>query len=63
MFSLVLKEAFERLLCSKVGRLDVPELVESMESKSMDTSIFQGQKSDMTEALKAHHLIRKRVPA
>jgi energy-coupling factor transporter ATP-binding protein EcfA2 len=60
MFPLVLKEAFERLLCSKAERLDLPELVESTESKSMDGSIFQGRKSDMVEALKAHHLIREK---
>jgi hypothetical protein len=60
VFPLVLKEAFERLLCGKPGELDLPGLMESMDSKSVEGSIFQGQKSEMVEALKTHHLFRDR---
>ncbi|MBA7616441.1 hypothetical protein ES703_23737 [subsurface metagenome] len=63
IFPLVLKEAFERLLCGKPEKLDIEGLMESMDSKSVEGSIFQGRKSEMVGALRTHHLLRERDSA
>ncbi len=62
-FTLILKEAFERLLCGKPERLDLPGLMESMDDKSVEGSIFQGRRFEMVEGLKTYRLLREKNSA
>jgi hypothetical protein len=60
IFPLLLKEAFERLLCGKPEKADLQGLIESAESGSEAGSRFQERKDEMVGALTIYHQIREK---
>ncbi len=63
IFPLVLKEAFERLLCGKEEKWNLPGLMESMDHKTEEGPLFQEQKAEMVEALKTFQLFMEKKSA
>jgi len=60
VFPLVLKEAFERVMCGKPEKEDLTGLLDSDTQKPGEDSLFREQRDEMVKALKNYHLLKEK---
>ena len=63
VFSLVLKEAFERVMCEKPEKADLKGLMDSGYPQLGENSLFREQRDEMVNALKNYHLLKEKISA
>ena len=63
VFPLVLKEAFERVMCEKAEKADLKGLMDSAYSEPGEDSLFREQRDEMVRALKNYHLFNEKSSA
>ena len=63
VFALILKEAFERLLCTDTGKADLQGLMDAADLEPGKYSLFREKKDEMLDALKTYYLFKEKGSA